>query len=329
MHQHLLVPLDGSPLAEAAIPLATELARRLHLGILLTRVHSPAVIVPSPAEMPIMMLQPEWDEGVRAETRTWLVQRAADLARTTGLHVSPVFCIGNPAEEIASVAARRRVRAIVCSTHGSGGLAPHWLGSVTDALVRHARCPVFALPPGAPARSGELRTLLVLLDGSEVSTAILPQAAWIAGAFQAEVELLSVVAPSSGVGRSLVGIEADERDPLGVDAHAIETKAQLDGIAGDLRGKGIRARSTVEVSRHPTRAILDHISRTNPDAVALASYGRGLSRLLLGSIADKVLRSSGRPTLLFRPRPRPAAKGGIVVNPALEATMTGAGSGTL
>ena len=235
-------------------------------------------------------------------------------------------CVGH---HLSPAAARRRVRAIVCSTHGSGGLAPHWLGSVTDALVRHARCPVFALPPGAPARSGELQTLLVLLDGSEVSAAILPQAAWIAGAFQAEVELLSVVAPSSGMGRSLVGIEADERDPLGVDAHAVQTKSHLDGIAAELRANGIRSRSTVEVSRHPTRAILDHISRTNPDAVALASYGRGLSRLFLGSIADKVLRSNGRPTLLFRPRPRPVAKGGIAVNPAHEATMAGAGSGTM
>jgi nucleotide-binding universal stress UspA family protein len=326
MSNQLLVPLDGSALADAAIPQAVEIARRTGAEIILTRVHTPAAIMPYPPELPIMMVQPDWDEGVRKEAKAWLLKRAADLARTTSLRVLSVFGVGRPAEEIVSLAARRRARAIVCSTHGVGGLAPHWLGSVADALVRHAKCPVLALPPDAPARSDGLRRLLVLLDGSEVSQAILPEASWLAKAFHAEVELLSVVS-SSWIESTLAGLEAGEPDRFGIGADAARMKALLDRTAAELRGQNLRVRSTVEISAHPARTILEHIEHTNPDAVALATYGRGLSRLFLGSTADKVLRSSGRPTLLMRPRARLTAKGGSVRHKARVEAMAGAASG--
>jgi nucleotide-binding universal stress UspA family protein len=297
MSEQLLVPLDGSPLADAAVPVAVDIARRLGLDIVLTRVHSPATIMPYPPEMPILMMQPEWDGVLRKDTRTWLLRHAADLARTSGLQVSAAFRVGNAAEEIVAVATRRSARAIVCSTHGAGGLAPHWLGSVADRLVRNAPCPVIALPPDAPARSDEMRILLVLLDGSDHANRILPEAAWFADGFHSDVELLTVVSPD-WMDSADAGLPVRTEDPLGIDAYAVSTKVWLDEVAAGLRAAGLRVRTTVEVGSHAARTILDHIARTNPDAIALATHGRGLSRLILGSVADKVLRASGRPALV-------------------------------
>jgi len=300
MSKHLLVPLDGSPLADAAMLPAAEIARRLGLDVVLVRVHVPIGLPSYPSEFPIYLPDPALEARVRSDADAWLRKRAADLAHATSLPVSAALCVGDPAEEIVAEATRQRAQLIVCGTHGVGGLAPHWIGSVADAVVRHAPCPVLVLPSGAVSRSDALRNVLVLLDGSNVSDAILPHAAWLAGAFTAELELLSVVAPP-WTNDSLATLTAGDEDAFGIDAHATAAKEHLDRIAADLRNAGLRVRTSVVVDATPTRRILEHIAHANPDAVALATHGRGFSRLFLGSVADKVLRSCGRPVLLLRP----------------------------
>lgn len=297
MFRQLLVPLDGSPLAEAALPLAVEIARREDLGIILVRVHTPVAVLPYPPEMPIYMPLAEVDSLVRGGSESWLKNRARELAASSGLRVFPVFRIGDAASEIVAVAARRHVRAIVCSTHGVGGLAPHWIGSVADAVIRRAPCPVLTLPPNALERTDAIHKVLVLLDGSYASDAIVPEASWLARPFDAEIELMSVVAPPWFND----SFERTDKDRFGVDSYAEAVKERLNAIAVDLRLRGLHARAVVEIGASPVRTILDHIAHTNPDAIALATSGRGVSRLLLGSVADKVLRTSGRPTLLLHP----------------------------
>jgi nucleotide-binding universal stress UspA family protein len=301
MFTELLVPLDGSPLADAAIPHAVEIARRTGGGLHLVRVHTPVATIASPPEAAIFIPDPSWDAQLREDTRTWLAQRALEIRRTMDVPVTFELRVGSPVDEIAEAAADRHARAIVCSTHGLGGWAPHWLGSVADGLIRHASCPVFAMSEAAVARGEDVRRILVLLDGSDVSEAIVPHAVWLARAFRADIELLRVVAPP-WVGDSLTALTAGEEDPFGVDAFAEAAKRTLGQIAEALTKKGFTVTSSVAIHLSPARAILDHIGRTNPDVIALATYGRGLSRLFLGSVADKVLRAAGRPTLLLRPR---------------------------
>jgi nucleotide-binding universal stress UspA family protein len=166
MSEQLLVPLDGSPLADAAIPVAVDIARRLSLDILAD--------ARSRAGRHHAISAGDADPHDAARMGRCLSQGHADMAPAArGRSRSHLETSG-----LRSVSRRQRrrgdcrgggpsARAIVCSTHGAGGLAPHWLGSVADRLIRHAPCPVIALPPDAPARSDEMRTLLVLLDGSD------------------------------------------------------------------------------------------------------------------------------------------------------------------
>ncbi|HLA90489.1 MAG TPA: universal stress protein [Gemmatimonadaceae bacterium] len=323
MLSELLVPLDGSPLADAAVPHAVELARRVGGALHLVRAHVPAAAIASPPEAAIFIPDPSWDVQLREDTRTWLAQRAQEVRKRFDLPTSFELCVGTPVDEIVRVAEERAVRAIVCSTHGLGGWAPHWLGSVADGVIRRAPCPVFAMSEAAVARGEEIRKLLVLLDGSDVSEAIVPHAAWLARAFGAEIHMLRVVAPP-WVGDSLTALTAGEEDPFGVDAFADAAKRTLEQITSALRRKGFSVTSTVQIHLSPARAILEHINETNPDAIALATYGRGLSRLFLGSVADKVLRAGGRPTLLFRPR-QPAPDALEAVEPAHAESFTASG----
>lgn len=299
MSNDILVPLDGSPLADAAIPHAAELARRTGSGLHLVRVHTP-MVVGLVLDAPAFVLDPDLDKELEAEARAWLTRRATEVLAQMGVPVSSEARIGPPAAEIVAAATAHNARLIVCSTHGAGGWAPQWLGSVADGIIRHAPCPVLAMSGAGAARSPAPASVLVLLDGSEVSASILPSATWFAKAMGARIDLLRVVIPP-WAGDSYNVLPSTAVDRFQIDPFADAAKHQLDAVAEELRAQGFVVSSEVVVQMSPTRAILEHVERTNPGVVALATHGRGLSRLLMGSVADKVLRASARPTLCYRP----------------------------
>ncbi len=322
MSNNILVPLDGSSLADAAVPHAIELVRRMGGALHVVRVHAP--MAPVTVEAPPLVFP---DARIEAEVvmtkRAWLDAKAKEIRGDSGLTVHSEFRIGQPGEEIVAAAAECDAKVIVCTTHGTGGWAPHWFGSVTDYVIRHTLKPVLAMSAAATERTTKPSTMLVLLDGSEMSEAILPDVTSFAKAFGARVELFRVVVPP-WVGDSEV-VLAREIDRFGIDAFAEEAKHELDAVAEHLREKGLSVTSTVEVHNGPTRRILEHIEASNPDLVALATHGRGIARLLVGSVADKVLRAGSRPMLCVRPQ-RTAAVEAIR---RFEASMAGAGQATV
>ncbi|MBI3569312.1 MAG: universal stress protein [Gemmatimonadetes bacterium] len=300
MYTELLIPLDGSPLADAAIPHAAEIARRLMGGLHLVRVFTPMSTLGAPPEAAALIPDPAWNDRMEADARLWLERRAESVRTTTGLAVTHELRVGAPVDEIVAAAAERRAAAIVCSTHGLGGWALRWLGSVADGVIRHAACPVLAMSEDAVARTPDVKKVLLLHDGSDISEAMVPHAAWLARAFGASIDVLRVVAPP-WVGDAFTTVRDAGEDPFGIDAFAEEAKVEIERVAAKLRADGFGVTSTVSVNVSPARAILDHVEKTDPDVIAVATYGRGLSRLFLGSVADKVLRSGARPTLCFRP----------------------------
>jgi len=300
MSKNIVVPLDGSSLANAALPHAVELARRTSAALHLVRVHIP--IAPVIADMtPLVLPDPRIEEEVTATQRAWLDARAKEIARETHLAVRADFRTGEPGAEIVAAAEACDADFIVCTTHGAGGWAPSWFGSVTDYVLRHTVRPVLAMSSVAAERTVKPASILVLLDGSPRSLGILPEVKAFARAYQARVELYRVIVPP-WVGESEVAL-APDLDRFGVTAYAAEAKQELAAIATELRASGLTVTSMVEIHNGPARRILQHIELANPDLIALATHGRGLSRLFLGSVADKVLRASARPMLCVRPLP--------------------------
>jgi nucleotide-binding universal stress UspA family protein len=141
--KRILVPLDGSHLAEKALPLATALARQFDSQLILIRAIDflhPSVLSPhlttTTAEIMIEAYKQAHQEAYDY-LHTW--QRKLDQQ---GLKVEILLWETSPAEGILDTASAQAVDCIVMGTHGRGGLARWTLGSVADKVARHAPCPV-------------------------------------------------------------------------------------------------------------------------------------------------------------------------------------------
>ncbi len=290
----IVVPLDGSPPSELALPFAIELAKRTGGSLCLVRVHVPMTLIPAPDSIGIT-IDPALEADIQKSARSAIDDRARALRDIAGVPVTSELLIGRPVDEICDFAVAQRARAIVCSTHGASGFAPGWLGSVADGLIRHAACPVITLSAGDGRREAIVRKILVLTDGSRRARSILAPALWYARAFGAEVELLRVVAPPWVTGDDLTPYATT--DPLGISEGALVAKDALDEMAALFSAIGLTAHAVVLVNRDPMHAIREYVRQSSPDVVALATRGRGVSRLLVGSVADKLLRSDSCPTL--------------------------------
>ena len=303
MLRTILVPLDGSVLAERALPLAADIARRSGGAVHLVRAHVPLAVVGATAEGAIFsqdMLAA--DDALRRRAKDYIDAAATRVAAEWGLRVSGVTEDGSPAGLITDIADRIDADLVIMTTHGAGGFTPDWLGSVADSVIRHSHRPVLALPEN-DAHLGETftpRRILVTLDGSTLASAILPIARDVAIAFGAQIDLIRIVAPYVP-GDVIATLSADRPDPFGIDAESVHAKKSLDDAAAELHKVGIKTTVTVRVDLAPTRCLLDHVKETEPDCLAIATQGRGVSRIFLGSVADKLIRSAGRPVIVLRP----------------------------
>ena len=302
MLRTILVPLDGSPLAERALPIALDIARRGGGNVHLVRAHVPLAIVGATAEGILTQQMLGADDAIRDYARQNITALGKRMADVWGVPVTVHFEDGSPADVIDRVAAEIGASLIVMTTHGSGGFAPGWLGSVTDAVIRHSHRPVLALPENDTHLDASFvpRRIMVPLDGSDRSDAIIAPARDLALLFGAQLDFVRVVAPYIP-GDVVDALTSDRPDPYGIDAQATEAKEALAAVVKGMEDHGLIAHSTVVVQSWPPRVLLDHIKATDPDCVAIATQGRGLTRLFVGSVADKIIRGSGRPVLVLRP----------------------------
>jgi nucleotide-binding universal stress UspA family protein len=302
MLRTILVPLDGSPLAERALPIALDLARRAGGKVQLLRTHVPLAIVGATAEGVFTQDMLEADDSLRGRAQRYLDEQAHNLARDWGVEVGATVVDGTPGACIVEAADEINAGLIVMTTHGAGGFAPGWLGSVCDAVIRHSHRPVLALPEN-DAHAGQAfvpKRIAIALDGSSRADGIIPMARDLALLFGASVDVVRMVAPF--IPTDVSSIITNERpDPYGIDGEAAAAKVAIDVVVKGLVDAGLKAHATVRVEMSPVKAILAHVEETDPDILALATQGRGLSRLIVGSVADKLIRGAKRPVLVLRP----------------------------
>ncbi len=307
MYRSLLVPLDGSAFSERALPWAVDLARRSSATLRVARVHVPHTRAPVSLEgMPII------DEEVTALKRqhetAYLAQLAERLADERGVRVETVLLEGPIAAALAQEAASCGAGLIVITTHGHGGFERLWLGSVTDTLVRSSTVPLlvlrFADDGSSPARAPQVLKVLVPLDGSLLAEDALAHATALGGLSGAEYLLVHVTEPSAWLGRLPGGTLAACPASEGCDRRERQATDYLSRVASRLTEQALKVETRVVVSTHLARAILDAAQAARADVIVMATHGRGgLSRLLIGSVTDKVMRRSDVPVLLCHPRP--------------------------
>lgn len=295
----ILLPLDGSALAESARPLATSLAARTGAILILAAVYDPRGAV-----LGVLggMGERRWDMEAKATLRGALAAAQARVAQQAPTLATEVAVLdGVPADALAAYAATTGVDLIVLTTHGLGGVSRLWLGSVTDALVRQTRIPVLVVHASArgantPNGADAIHRVLVPLDANVESEAVLQTAITVAGTVGVRYTLLRVAAPLHPALESYAFDAEIERDIIAQQARA---QRALDEIAVRLRERGVDVTTAVRLDNQPARAILAFATESEADLIAIATHGLGrLSRFLLGSVADKVLRGATMPVLV-------------------------------
>lgn len=295
----ILVPLDGSPLAEAATTPAVFLAGRTGARLRLLAVHRPPS--PPPGLFSTARGGPQSVEAGQAILRGYLDALKDRLQDQSATPVDAEVQHGVPVERIAA-AARNGVGLVVLASHGRGGSSRMWLGSVTDTLVRQLSIPILVVRPpangGAPADAASFRRVLIPLDGAPETEAILETALRIVGTDGVEYILVRVCTPLHPLLMAVASRAEIERDTAGERAIAAD---YLGRVAERLRARGATVTTEVRFSLEPAREILAAATERGATLVALATHGRGpLGRFMLGSVGDKVLRGATGPVLIQR-----------------------------
>lgn len=285
MSPTIVVPLDGSSLADRAMPYATALARATGARLVLVR-------APSPREL---WQAPEGSRGPTAE-----LEDAATMARAEGVEAEPyLYPIYLPEEvpgAIVDAAVDRHADLIVMSTNGRSGLGRWLWGSVADQVLRRAEVPVLLIPATCERSwaAGEPRRILVSLDGSPLAEEALDPARELAAALGTDLLLLQVVdlsGPDVTAGHGAATIEAG----------LANARRYLDAIVARLEAAGASVSVRLEVGL-PARVIAAVAHEQGAGLIAMATHGRsGLTRAILGSVATGVLQRATVPLLLVRP----------------------------
>ena len=300
----VLLPLDGSPLAEQALPWATAIARRARARLRLALVHQfPS---PPPVDESTAKLYTRIELALRKSQRDYLRRVARRVKEAGGVQVVSATLSGTPAPALLAYTRDVGVDLVVMTTHGRGGLQRAWLGSVADQLLRSLEVPLLLIRPSAEAPGSApeptLEEILVPLDGSPRAESALPVALGLAQLFGAGLTLVQIVEPV------VLALEAPSVFPpaLGEEVVAIrrnEAQDYLQDVAEGVSRVGVPSRATAVLGH----GVLDGIAAAsrNPKVgmIALATHGRGgLQRLVLGSVADKLVRTGDLPVLVTRPR---------------------------
>ncbi len=300
METRILVPLDGSRLAEQALSCAMTLGRGLPAELVLFR----AVSIPSDVQEALdgAGLKPDpLMEQLELEATEYLEAMSHLLAKSD-LCFSHAVRHGLAAEAILDSVEQMDIQLVVMASHGYTGIQRWTHGSVAERVLQSASVPVLlvrakeggskGLPEACPCRR-----ILVPLDGSKVAEQVLPAVTPIARALGCDMTLFQVpIVYASG---SLMG---EWYIPWQGSFETANQDAQtyLEHLATSLREQGIEA-STATCVGPVAESIIDYAEVNSADLIAMCTHGRtGLARWALGSVADRVLRAGGKPILLVR-----------------------------
>lgn len=285
----IIVPLDGSELAEQALHLATAIAPKLDADIVLTTAITAGDRWSDDGAVH------EWEADEQAAVERYL-RTIAEKLLAKGLRARTHVVFGHPHSVIVGVAGEEAAGLIVMTTHGRSGVSRLTIGSVADKVLRTSDTPLILIHSTRTAPVA-LKRIVVALDGSPLAEVALPEAERLASSMGASLVLVQAVVPTALVygGEGLSGalpvlsdLEADARD-------------YLEGLAAPIRDRGLEVTVTAAVGI-PAQFVLDTARGYGAGLIAMTTHGRsGLDRWMFGSVADTIVRRGDIPLLVVRP----------------------------
>jgi len=300
MYFSLLVPLDRSSFSEQALPLALSLARKASARLDLVTVHVPYYLSSNP-RAGRGYFDSERDAEYKQQEQLYLDATAEWVAATSPVSISTGVLPGlallpeSLADCILERARSGNADLIVMATHGRGPLSRIAHGSIADQLIRRGTVPVLLVRPGEnESRNGPapmVDNILIPLDGSELSERALEPAVNLARLLEARCTLFRVIESHSS------------SDELGSERPGpAQAEAYLEGVAERIRVQGLHVQTRVVVARQAAEAIIEEAAATANNLIALATHGwGGFKRLVLGSVADRLVRCAQSPVLVYHP----------------------------
>lgn len=270
----ILVPLDGSDLAEESLSVVRSLSKVFDAQVTLMCVNPESARHPLPGLKNTAALSNFSD-------KQYYLSHKADQLRSAGTAADFEFRVGEVAQEICNIA-QNGMDVVVMSTNSRTGLQRLFIGSVTLEVIHNASTPLILLRPTGDWRSRgtSFRRLLVALDGSEFSERILPYVTTLAKAFDSEVLLLSVPVGSTS------------------ESYRATIENYLEKLAQELADHDLNVRTLV-FGNAAAQTIVATAETEMADLIMLATHGRsGMERLMLGSVAERVVRNMPCPIFL-------------------------------
>lgn len=309
MYRRMLIPLDGSRVAESVLPQAKELAGRLDLDVVLLHVlNGGAEFLPAHKAYLEKVAGTMKTDVEKIRTQSGGMQGGKVAAKNKPVDISIELVEGNPAEEIIK-SADKQADLILIATHGRSGISRWAMGSVADKVLSGSKVPVWLIRATSvhkvSPQKGAERVILVPLDGSEKAEAALSHAMAVALArgLKTQITLVQVCEPPvilSDYPESVMSLsweqhKEEEKDEVRQLAMNYLSEVQKSPVC-----KGLTVKTEVLFGRAADE-IVDYAGKKSVNLIAMSTHGHtGLSRWAYGSVADRVIHAANSPVLLVR-----------------------------
>ncbi len=290
MFEKILLPLDGSELAEIVLPYGEEMAKRLGSELILFHVCRPE------HQQQHHMYQ------MYLEGMADVVRRQIRKGRAKGgeVRVKSEALAGEPVETISAYVEKNNIGLMIMAASGASGFKLWQVGSVADKAFRTVNIPTMLIRARAEGRKRLINRILVPLDGSGASKLALPFAEELAVKLKARVTLFQMAQraiPYGTMEGGAVGIDFARLDA----AEERRVRANLISVEKELREKDIPVTHCSVSGTDPANEIIEAGKKVSADLVVMSTRGRSpIGRWVLGSTADKVLRQGNLPLMLVR-----------------------------
>jgi nucleotide-binding universal stress UspA family protein len=297
--QRILCPIDFSDFSRRALDHAVAMARWYKASITAVHVDPAIEIVGYPA--PMVGVPATWKFSDRAELVIRL-QRFVELESAPGISIGTVVREGPAVTEILDQAAATSADLIVMGTHGTSGFERLVLGSVTEKVLRKARCPVLtvprAQPDAVPAGPVVFKRIVCGVDFSDCSLAALKYALSLAQEADGQLTVVHVLTsqlvPDAVLADQHLSVLAYQRQ------RKDEAQRRLDEAVPATSAEYCRVESTI-VRGKPWREIVGIATAQQSDLIVLGVHGRGpVDLMFFGSTAHQVVRHASCPVLTLR-----------------------------
>ncbi len=297
MFKHILVPLDGSRLAESALGMAASLAKKFNASLTLIHV----IEKDAPSEIHSERHLVSADEATAYLEEVAHLSFLAGVRVTTHVHTSQVIDV---ADSVTEHSAELAPDLIVMSRHGRGGARRLLFGTIAQQIISRGSTPVLVVRPSTDVRgesvSGDWRTILAPIDGNPSHEKGLPVATDLALAFRCRLHLLMVVPTIGKLGgfQAALSLMLPGTTRVKLEMDSASARDYLIAREKELQGAGVHAGS--ETSRgDPARAIVKAARRLTADLVVMGTHGRaGTDAFWAGSVAAQVVARASVPLLL-------------------------------